>query len=64
MSIQNNSLHAFHLLAEIFGNLQSKEIKIKLMWPKTKNCFPKEEPHHMQTHCSSPFDGSMFFRER
>jgi hypothetical protein len=45
MSIQNNSLHAFHLLAEIFGNLQSKELKIKLMWPKTKNCLPKEEPH-------------------
>jgi hypothetical protein len=28
MSIQNNSLHAFHLLAEIFGNLQFKELKV------------------------------------
>jgi len=34
------------LLAEIFGNLQSKELKIKLMWPKTKKYMPKEEPHH------------------
>lgn len=46
MSIQNNSLHAFHLLAEIFRNLQYKELKIKLMWPKTNNCLPKDEPHH------------------